>query len=420
MSLLTKAVLPKKRFSEYSSFISTKDFQTTIDLAKGLQSKRILFLSATSERGGVAELLRSLTPTLQDLGLQFDWYVLPHQQDQFIISRKFRDIFQGEGGFLSTAELKKYLEFNALIAEEIDLLSYDLIIINDYQPLAVAHFLKKPSASLIWQFHMDFNFKTFSHQFRKFLITYLVPYKALIFYTNDCASHTLNLAAKSIVVPSAIDPLTFKNAPTPIHTRDAVFTTYNISVDRPLITQVSRFNKWKNPEGLLNSFMVLKKTYPDIQLAFVSHLVSEFDHEQTSIFAKLKKKARAAKDVHFVTTPEQHNEEIVSVFQDHSTIIVQNSVREGFGLTLTEAMWKGKPVVGGAGAGIKKQIDHGKNGLIAQNSQELTKHLASLLTDKKLRDSLGEAAHKKVSTYFLLPHFIRNYLTALQSVLSEK
>jgi len=415
--MLTKVELNQKLFGDYFQFIDADLKSEIFSLAKRLKGQTIAYVSATSARGGVAELISAATPIFNDLGLDFSWYTLPHITEQFLISRQLRDMFQGESDFLAPADLKKFLDFNKLIAEDIDKIPAQTIVISDYQPLVAPIFCKDQTKKFIWQFHLDFFQVNKDPKFIDFLVKYLAPYAAYIFNTEASLPSFLSSSKKAFIIPPAIDPLKAKNRITQGKISTEILRKNNINLDQPIILQVSRFNIWKNHQGVLDAFLEIKKKLPTAQLVFVSHLVNENDLEQVTIYQSLLAQTKEIPDVHFVVTTAEHNDSVVSALQSVATIIVQNSSREGFGLTVTEAMWKQKAVVGGFNSGIMAQIDDGINGFIAKDAIELSHLCLKLLNDKDLREKIGQAAHQKVAQNFLLPHFILNYLRMLDQLL---
>jgi trehalose synthase len=411
---LTLVETQTKRLEDYSK-ITPETVRKIRKLAEKLSGVSIAHVNATAVGGGVAEMLRSEIPLQNDIGLKSSWYVIPPNDDFFEITKSIHNFMQGKPGNLTKGQKKLYLEYNRYIGELLSEIEADIFVIHDPQPAASIKFMKKNSKLAVWRSHIDT-----SHPNKKvwdFLRPYLEDYDHYVFtllqYTND----EFEKDKVSFITP-VIDPLNVKNKAMSKAKAKKYLKRLGIDTTRPLVTQVSRLDPWKDPEGVIDAYRQAKKEIKNLQLALVAQMASD-DPEGMVIHHQIKEYIGEDKDIYLMVNLDD-NDRAVNAFQVGSDIILQKSIREGFGLTVTEAMWKGGVVIGGNVGGIKLQIENGKNGYLVNSSKEAAERIVELLNDRQKLEKMSKAAHLSVKEKFLLPHKKLNYLRLFDRLLREK
>lgn len=415
--LLTKVTVKDIDIKKYFPYFKNIFYKGKQYLPDNLKKIKIANLSVTDKRGGVAEILKGAVPLMRAMGLNTDWYVVKQDDDLFRLSRYFRDNFQGYQKKIPKRLLVKYKEFSKRLALEMDKLDYDIWIIHDYQPMLAATYFKSSGSRLIWYFHLDLQTEELSPEFITLLKKLLLPYDRYLLNSKEYVSSKLFKASRSSVIHPAIDPLAYKNKRITISEARYVVGAFNLDQNRPIITQVSRFNPWKGHVNALKIYKLAKRKIPGLQLVFISHLMNHNDPEQLRIYNKLKEQTKGDKDVFFITTSGKDNELIVKSFQKISNVILQMSTREGFGLTITEAMWKEKPVICGNCAGPRTQITQNVNGFIVTNAEDGAEKVYQIINDPKLAFRLGKNAKNHVRKNFLITRFVLDYIKEIKRAL---
>lgn len=299
-------------------------------------------------------------------------------------------------------------------------LNMDVWVIHDYQPLPAIHLLNDRTRAYIWHFHQDYSKDAKHNAFlTSFLREYLSPFSRYIFSSQKYIPDNIIDTSKATIFTPCIDPLNLKNQPLSKMKAWGLLKKYGISPQHPVVAQISRFNPWKDPLGVLQAFFIARKHIPDLQLVFMSHFVSKADPEQVRLLHLLKEKSNNDPNIIYIINARQ-NDLVVNALHTVSDVIVQKSLREGFGQTVTEGMWKKKAVIGGDAVGIHTQITSGVNGIIVGSVHECAEAMVKLLTDKKLRNAMGAGAYDTVKRKFLLPTYICNNLKVCVDVLSKK
>lgn len=406
-----KQVKPKRKLkkSDFLKHSSLKEKKQLLKLAKEMQGKKIVHINATAQGGGVAEILNSLIPYTQSLGVNASWYVIDPKigGNFFKTTNKFFDGLQGNKVNISSSDFKEYEKKSQVIAYEIDKLSADILVINDTQPL-LAGFLAKKTKKIFYS-HVDSSNP--DKNLWKKLFPYFKNYQKIVFSNKEFVNQDNLLKEKTVIFPPAIDPLALKQKNVAKETaRKYLQKKGNISKSGQLIVQVSRFDAFKNPIGLIEAFSKIQENYKNAQLALVGFNVAKDNPVAELAYKKTREYAKGNKNIHLFYYPKNKKvEEFTMMAQNAADIVVQNSYREGFGLTVSEAMWKQRPVIGGPASGIKKQIRHNKNGLIANNSNELAKYLEELLDNKEKRLKFSKEGKKTVKNNFLLNRLILDH-----------
>lgn len=403
-----------KRLEDYSE-ITPEVVKEIRKIAKRLNGLKVAHVNATAVGGGVAEMLRSEVPLQRDIGLISNWYVIPPNDDFFEVTKSIHNFMQGKPGDLTEGQKKLYLEYNKYIGELLTEIDADIFVIHDPQPAAALKFMKKRPKVAIWRSHIDTSNP--NKKVWDFLRPYLEGYDHYIFtlpqYTND----EFEKNKVSFITP-VIDPLNVKNKAMGKKEAKKYLERLGIDMTKPLITQVSRLDPWKDPEGVIDAYREAKKEVPDLQLALVAQMADD-DPEGVIIYNQIKEYVDHDKDIYLMVNLDE-NDKAVNAFQVGSDIILQKSIREGFGLTVTEAMWKGAVVIGGNVGGIKIQIEDGVNGYLVDSSKKAAQRIVELLNDKEKLEKMSKAAHMSVKEKFLIPHKKLNYLRLFEKLLEEK
>lgn len=415
-----KVDLPQKSFNKYQQF-NKGVAGRVLKLAKALAGKRIVHINSVSVGGGVAEILRSQIPLEQDLGLKSEWLVIEASPKFFEVTKKIHNRLQGKGGTLTLDEKNTYLKEGNVIAKKLakyfENNKVDLLIIHDPQPLVAGSIILKDTPK-VFRLHIDLTSP--NNRIVRMLRRYIEEYDRVILTRSDYRPKWLDVSELDVVMP-AIDPLSIKNEKMSATMATDIVSSHGINCDRPLISQISRFDPWKDPIGVVQAYFWAKSTIPHLQLAMVGIIQAKDDPQQMEQYEFVKKITKSDKDV-FLFVDEKKlrsvsNDIFINAIQTKSDLIMQKSVREGFGLTVTEAMWKGKTVVGGDAAGIKLQITDRKNGVIVSNNKEAADTIVELLKNHNLREKLGKAAKKTVAEKFLIPSYLENNFSVYKKVL---
>lgn len=376
--------------------------------ARDLRGARILHINATPYGGGVSELLRSVVPLLNDLGLIADWKIISGDDAFFQVTKTMHNGLQGGAQGLSAAHQATYLanaEHNARLLEE----NYDFIFIHDPQPAAVLPLHGKGTSRWVWRCHIDTAQPNL--EIWHFLRGYLSEYDAAVFTMAEFAPPDLPITRVEII-PPAIDPLSPKNLLLAESTARQVLDWIGVRLTRPLITQVSRFDPWKDPLGVIAAYKLVKQEIPHVQLALVGSMALD-DPEGWEVYRRIEAESATDPLIHIFTNLTGVGNIEVNAFQRLSDVIVQKSIREGFGLVVSEALWKGTPVVAGRAGGIPLQMADDVGGMLVDSVEECAAALVRLLQDPQHAKALGERGRERVREHFLLPRLLLNELSLL-------
>jgi trehalose synthase len=380
-------------------------------LAVGMRGKRVQHVNATRHGGGVAEILNRLVPLMRELGLDTSWDVLRGEDEFFRVTKSFHNAIQGEPIEIASADYEIFLKWNRINAREIDLYG-DFIVLHDPQPCAMIEQRKRDGQKYVWRCHIDA-----SHPHRglwAFLEKYVRQFDASLF---SAPQFTRALPIPQYLVAPAIDPLSDKNRPLPEEQIDAVCARHGIDRKRPILTQVSRFDRFKDPLGVIRTYQMVKETN-DCQLVLAGGGASD-DPEGAQVLAEVREAAGADPDVRVLLLPNDAHIEINAI-QRASTIILQKSTKEGFGLTVAEGLWKGKPVIGGATGGIPLQILDGINGYLVYSPEGAAFRARFLLNHPEVAAEMGRRGIEQVRQNFLLTRNLRDYLLLMLATMTDE
>ncbi|MGE3707038.1 MAG: glycosyltransferase [Vicinamibacterales bacterium] len=379
--------------------------------AERLRGARVLHLNATPYGGGVSELLRSVVPLLNDLGVVAHWKLIRGGDRFFDVTKRIHNGLQGATVELSEADREAYLGTSRRNADLLDE-SYDFVVLHDPQPAGILGLLKERRGRWIWRCHIDTSAP--SPEVWAFLREHLSGFDAAVFTMEGFVPPDLPIGRVEII-PPAIDPLSPKNLPLPPPLARAVLEWIGIELDRPLVTQISRFDPWKDPLGVIQAYRLARRHVPDLQLALVGSMALD-DPEGWEVYRSLLAEIAGDGGIHVFTNLVGVGNVEVNAFQQLSRVVVQKSIREGFGLVVAEALWKGTPVVAGRAGGIPLQMADGVGGLLVDGVEACAHALVELLNDPARGRALGEAGRERVRHQFLIPRLLLNELTLLHSV----
>jgi len=400
---------PKARLDKYEGLLSNGISKEIEQLSKGLKGLKVFHVNATPRGGGVAEILRSLVPLMKGVGLDARWYTIPPRNNFFEITKKMHNALQGKKYKFPFEARKKYIFHMARSAELMRDMRPDIWVIHDPQPAGAILFLPDFPAS-VSRLHIDLT--SSNKEVWEFVAGFLECYDRVVVSSKDFIKK--GTKGKTIVMPPAIDILASKNKPMPLKNARAILQSFGINPRKPMMTQVSRFDPWKDPLGVIEAYKLARKKIPDLQLAMVGLFLAKDDPEAIRVFNKVQKKAEKDPNIFLFSEVERLGDLKVNVFvnamQTASDVILQKSIREGFGMTVAEAMWKGKAVIGGNVGGIKTQIKNGKNGFLVSTPKETASRIVQLIRNPKLNQRMGKEAKKTVREKFLMPRLLRDYL----------
>jgi trehalose synthase len=408
--MLQPVSVAHKHLSDYASIVGRPLVDEIRERAQSLQDKRILHLSATAFGGGVSEILYTLVPLMIDVGLDCEWQVIYGREEFFNATKVMHNALQGNPQDLTPEQWDIWRHYNELNAAELSD-GWDVCIVHDPQPAAIASLVGAKARRWVWRCHIDLSTPNPATLAR--LVPFLDPYPAAVFHMPQYVPGGMD--ARANIIPPAIDPLTPKNMA--FSPDDAVYICeqFGIDVDRPLLCQVSRFDPWKDPLGVIDAYRIVKQQVPEIQLALVGSMAAD-DPEGWDYFNSTISHADGDPDIHILNNLNNVGAIEVNAFQSHCDVVIQKSIREGFGLTVTEAIWKARPFIGGAVGGIPLQISDGETGFLVSTVEQCAQRALEILRDPGLGRRLGRAGKESARRHFLTPRLLRDWLKLLDQI----
>ena len=414
--MLPHVETPIQKLEKYQGIISDELLEGIKNLAKDFKGLKVIMVNSTPRGGGVAEVLKSLVPLMKGAGLKAEWYTIPPREDFFKITKEIHNALQGKEYTFPFWHRVRYLKHVETTANLMRDMKADIWIIHDPQPAGVILYLPHFHPS-ICRLHIDLTSP--NPEAWNFFVGIFRMYNKVILTSKEFIQKEIK--ERALTFPPAIDPLMEKNKPLELKKARLILESFGIDVKKPLISQVSRFDPWKDPLGVIEAYKLAKKKIPDLQLALVGLFLARDDPEAMKIFKEVEKTVEGDPNIFLFSNPDQIGslkvDIFVNAFQTASDIILQKSIREGFNLSVTEAMWKRKAVIGGKVGGIKLQIQDGKNGFLVSNPKEMAKRIAQLIKNPQLVEELGKAARETVQEKFLIPRLLRDYLKLFKEVI---
>ena len=410
--MLATVPVPPKLLDDYVEAAGVEAVDRLREVARPLAGSRLLMLNSTAFGGGVAELLLTQVALLQDLGIDTTWAVLEGSDEYFAVTKAVHNALQGAPLAWTSGMEAVYRERIRANAEELTE-TFDVVFVHDPQPAALIEALEdedRKEGRWLWRCHIDLS--TPYAPVWAFFEPIVNRYDAAIF-TMETFSQP-GVTAPVAFVPPSIDPISTKNAPMNDETVHEVLTAYGIDPQRPIVTQVSRFDPWKDPLGVIDAFRLAREEHPELQLVMAGSMASD-DPEGMEFLDRTEAHRDGDPDIHLLTNLHKVGNLEVNAFQRASAVVVQKSTREGFGLVVAEGMWKGKPVVGGDVGGITLQIEEGVSGYLVDSIEACAARISELIADPDLRERMGQAGRERVRDRFLSVREIEDYLRLMSA-----
>ena len=396
----------------YADIVGHDVIDHLYQLSSLLKNIKVIHVNSTRKGGGVAEILEKLVPLSQELGIDTKWEVITGNERFFHCTKSMHNALQGNPLDIPNGLLKVYEETNAQNAEKLcpALEEADVVFIHDPQPAPLLKFCPKRKGKWVWRCHIDI-----SRPYRpvwKYLRDFIKDYDASIFHLADFAQplpHPLYL------IPPSIDPLSEKNKELEEEKVHSIYEKFNINPELPTIVQVSRFDRFKDPLGVIRAYRLAKEFIPSLQLILAGGGAAD-DPETEIVLAEVKEVASGDPNIHVLFLPPG-SDRIINAIQRGADIILQKSIREGFGLTVTEGMWKGKPVIGGNTGGIRLQVINHHTGFLVNTPEGAALRIHYLFHYRDQLQTMGRKAREFVRRNFLITRHLRDYLTFMVSII---
>jgi trehalose synthase len=401
-----------KSLADYTHLAGRPLIQEIRERAEALQGLRVLHLSATAFGGGVSEILYTLIPLMTDVGIDAQWEVMLGREEFYNATKRLHNALQGNPDSLTDEEWQIFARYNELNAAEISG-AWDVIIVHDPQPVGVRRHVPDKAKTWIWRCHIDLS--TPNENAVEHIVPLVREYDASVWHVPAYVPNGLNGSGPDVnIVPPAIDPLSPKNMA--LSPEDAAFVCdqFGIDVDRPLLCQVSRFDPWKDPMGVIDAYRVVKQQVPEVQLALVGSMATD-DPEGWEFFNSTMAYADGDPDIHILNNLNSVGAIEVNAFQSQADVVIQKSTREGFGLTVSEALWKGRPFIGGDVGGIPLQVQDGATGFLVSSPEQCADRAVRVLREPDLGKQLGRAGKEYVRKHFLTPRLLLDWLKIFQA-----
>jgi trehalose synthase len=400
--LLQPVALGQKSLADYTHLCGRDLIERIRELAEPLRGRRVLHVSATPFGGGVSEILYTLVPLMCDIELDAHWNVILGSEEFFHATKLLHNSLQGDEATLSEEQWGLFDRYNEMNARGLQG-DWDIIVVHDPQPIGLRRGAAERGRHWVWRCHIDLSEPNPVPIGR--LLPLIREYDATVWHLADYVPEGLNGSAR--IIPPAIDPLSPKNMA--LSPEDAAFvcSQFGIDVDRPLLCQVSRFDPWKDPTGVVDVYRLVNEQLDDVQLALIGSMATD-DPQGWEFFQRTLEYADSDPDIKVLVADIGAIE--VNAFQSQSDAIIQKSIREGFGLTVTEALWKARPTVASKVGGIPLQIVDGQSGFLINSAEQAAQRCVEVLADPELGKRLGRAGKEHARANFLAPRLLRDWL----------
>lgn len=392
----------------YLDIVGDRVIHSIYKKMRSLYDSHVLHINSTFSGGGVAEILASLVPLMNDIGIDAGWRILHGNTDFFGITKKFHNGLQGEPVNVSDIKKHLYAQASQEFSTYTHINAHDYVIVHDPQPLPLVKYYRKRQP-WIWRCHIDLSSP--DQKLWSYLKRYMLNYDMVIVSSEMYMSKDLPVEYR-IIMP-AINPLTHKNKVIPDSLIEKTFKKHNIPTDKPFITQISRFDKWKDPLGVLDVFRLVREKI-DCRLVLCGNMAAD-DPEGWEIYEEVRRKAKPFTDSGDVILVTIESNILVNALQRKAAVVVQKSLREGFGLTVTEALWKARPVVASNVGGIPLQIRDGENGYLLdpEDTQGFADRIVEIIKHPDHAQEMGQSARETVRDQFLMTRVLSDYLDLL-------
>jgi trehalose synthase len=405
--VLQEVSLGQRSLADYTHLVGRGLVEQIRELSEPLRGLRLLHVSATAFGGGVSEILYTLVPLMRDAGIDAHWNVILGREEFFNVTKVLHNSLQGEETTLTEQQWEVFHAYNTMNARGLEG-DWDVIVVHDPQPLGLRRNAPDRAERWIWRCHIDMSNPNPTTVER--VLPLMKEYEASVWHMKQYVPRGVEGGVR--IVPPAIDPLSPKNMA--LSPEDAAFVCeqFGIDPDRPLICQVSRFDPWKDPIGVIDAYKLVTQEVPEAQLALVGSMATD-DPEGWEFFHKTYRYADGDPDIKILNNLNNVGAIEVNAFQSQADVVIQKSIREGFGLTVTEALWKGRATVASDVGGIPLQITNGETGFLAHSAEEAARRCIEALSDPELAKRLGRAGKERVRENFLTPRLLRDWLQLL-------
>ncbi len=396
----------------YANVAGEREVEHLRQLARALDGRRIVHVNSTRQGGGVAEILNKLVPLTRALGMDVTWEVVSGEAEYFRCTKGMHNALQGNAIDLGEELLGVYESTNRRNADRFreSLRDADVVFVHDPQPAPLLGCVPDRRGAWIWRCHIDLSRP--HHPVWHYLEAFLAPYDASIFSLPAFAQP---MGHPQFLIPPAIDPLSEKNRVLSEDEVQEVREAFGLDRERPLMVQVSRFDRFKDPVGVIRAYHLAKRSFPRIQLVLAGGTAVD-DPEGAEVLEEVREAAGSDPDIHvLLLPPDAHH--TINALQRAADVIVQKSIREGFGLTVSEGLWKGRPVVGGNVGGIRLQIQDGRTGFLVNSPEGAALRVRQLMADPEARARIGRRAREQVRSGYLLTRLLRDHLTVVHALL---
>jgi trehalose synthase len=406
-----------KSLADYRSIVRRELYDEVVTLGERLRGKRVLHVSATSFGGGVAEILYTLVPLMRDAGLETEWDIMFGSEPFFNVTKSFHNALQGAEYDLTVEDRAIYEEYNRLTAEALQKSGeeWDIVFVHDPQPALLKYFSGglSPQTRWIWRCHPDLS--TPNPHVLDYLLPHIADYDAQIYTMEEYTPPNVHLPGLTLI-PPAIDPLSPKNMALSADDARYIVSQFGVDVEKPFIVQVSRFDPWKDPLGVIDAYRLVKEEMPDAQLVLIGSMAHD-DPEGWDYWYKTVNYADGDRDIFLFSNLTNVGAIEVNAFQSIADVVIQKSIREGFGLVVTEALWKARPLVASRVGGIPMQVDAG-GGMLVDTIPEAAAACTKLLKDRDFAREMGRHGKEHVRTHYLTPRLLRDDLLLFAKLLS--
>jgi len=399
------------RINDYAPIVGSSTIEELYLLAERLRGKTVQNINSTAVGGGVAEILSRMLPLLQDLGVDISWDVIKGNERFFSLTKRIHNALHGVAETFGPGELDYLVEVNRQNAKEV-LRGAEITFVHDPQPVALVEEKRSRGGQWIWRCHIDFTNP--QPDVWEFLWTFIESYEAAVF---SAPAFSRPLSIRQVLISPSIDPLSDKNKELPEDLIDSVCERFGLNRDRPVVTQISRFDYLKDPVGVIRAYKMVKE-HVDCQLVLAGGGATD-DPEGMKVLAEVRQEAADDPDIFVLFLPPGSDIEI-NALQRASDVILQKSLKEGFGLTVAEALWKAKPVVASAVGGIPLQIAHKYSGILSHSIEGTAYYIKQLLNAPQYAERLGMNGREHIKNNFLITRHIRDYLLLFLSLYEQE
>ncbi|MGZ4796830.1 MAG: glycosyltransferase [Acidimicrobiia bacterium] len=414
--MLERVPLLEKKLDDFAEVAGPDAIERIREAAAPLRGARVRHVNATAYGGGVAELLATHVPLLRDLGIDAEWQVIHGSDEFFAVTKSVHNALQGAAVDWTPHMQRIYLEKvldNALLLEG----EYDYVVIHDPQPAALLALAgssptNAPGTKWVWRCHIDLT--DANPEVWEFFRPYVEMHDASVWTMPEFVPPSLSMD-RVVQAPPCIDPLSVKNLDLPDPFVREICKQYGIDPDRPMVCQVSRYDPWKDPLGVIEAYRIVREQVPEAQLVLAGSMATD-DPEGFHVWQQVDEARANDPDIHLLSNIQQVGNVQINAFQRAADVVIQKSLREGFGLTVSEGQWKGRPVIGGRAGGIVLQIIDKENGYLVDTVEQCAAHTLELLSDPARADAMGEAGREHVRDNFLSTRELKDWIDLFTSL----